>query len=75
MTSRNLLPGIYSVAQFTAIALMIAIPLGSLAFSAGYLDAFCTRYLLLPRGRLVAVILNSVTLLAAVVIALTVLNA
>ena len=49
MTSRNLLPGIYSVAQFTAIALMIWIPLGSLAFSARYLDAFCTRYLLLER--------------------------
>jgi hypothetical protein len=75
MTARNLLPGIYSVAQLTAIALMIWIPLGSLAFSARYLDAFCTRYLLLARGRVVAITLNLITLLAAVVIAFTAFNA
>jgi len=54
--------------QTLAIALMLAIPAGAIAFSAIYLDAFCTRYLVLPRGRIVALTLNFTVLLAAIVI-------
>ena len=54
--------------QTLAIALMLAIPAGAIAFSAIYLDAFCTRYLVLPRGCIVALTLNFTVLLAAIVI-------
>ena len=61
--------------QTLAIALMLAIPAGAIAFSAIYLDAFCTRYLVLPRGRVVAITLNLMVLLAAIVIGLSVVAA
>ena len=69
------LPGMYNLLQTLAIALMVAIPVGAIAFSAIHLDAFCTRYLVLPRGRVVAITLNLTVLLAAIVVGLTVSNA
>jgi hypothetical protein len=69
------LPGMHTLLQSLAIALMLAIPVGAIAFSAIYLDAFCTRYLVLPRGRVVAIALNLTVLLAAIVVGLAISNA
>ncbi len=71
----NSLPGMRAALQFLATALMLAIPLGAIAFSAVYLDAFCTRCLALPRGRTIAITLNLTVLLAVVVIAIGIGNA
>jgi len=75
VTANFALPGMYDALQFVAIALMLAIPVGAIAFSAIYLDAFCTRYLVLPRGRAIAITLNFTVLLAAIVIGLGISDA
>jgi hypothetical protein len=64
------LPGMHNMLRTIAIALMVAIPAGAIAFSALYLDAFCTRYLALPNGRFAAATLNCVVLLVAIAIGL-----
>jgi len=67
--------GMRDTLQFVAIALMLAIPIGAVAFSVIHLDAFCTRYLVLPRGRSIAIMLNCVVLLAAIVVGIGLSNA
>lgn len=67
--------GMHDALQLLAIGLMLSIPLGAIVFSAIYLDAFCTRYLALPRGRTIAIALNLTVLLAAVVVAIGIGNA
>ncbi|MFZ9880750.1 MAG: hypothetical protein ACO3QC_05050 [Phycisphaerales bacterium] len=75
VTAGFAIPGMYGAMRFVAIAFMLAIPVGAVAFSAIYLDAFCTRYLVLPYGRFIAILVNCVVLLAATGIGVGVWNA
>ncbi|MFM7133889.1 MAG: hypothetical protein ACKO0W_06180, partial [Planctomycetota bacterium] len=68
LIATRFLPGMHAALDEIADGLMFAIPIGAVAFSAFSLDAFCTRYLVLPHGRVLAIMLNCVVLLAAIAI-------
>ena len=74
VTADSAHPSMSHALRPVAIALMLAIPGGAIAFSAIHLDAFCTRYLVLPRGRAIATMLNLTVLLAAIVIGIGISN-